>query len=110
VTVLSKQAKAIAAGIALLLVQVQVFVGQGGVDVLLSVTLGQWITVALGVLAGYGVVYNIPNAYPVEAAEFAPVAPALRPVSLEHAAPAPVVVNVAPATVVDPSDPHAPIV
>jgi hypothetical protein len=61
---LSKQAKAIAAGAALFLVQVQVFVGQGGVDTLRAVTLGQWITVALGVLAGYGVVYNVPNTYP----------------------------------------------
>jgi hypothetical protein len=103
---LSKQAKAIAAGIALFLVQVQVFVGQGGVDVLLGVTLGQWITVALGTLAGYGVVYNIPNAYPVaDVPVAAPVAP--------RAALAPVVVNVAnvpaDAPVVDAGDPHTPI-
>jgi hypothetical protein len=59
---LSAQAKAIASAVALLLVQVQVYVGQGGVDALLAVTLGQWISVAIAVLAGYGVVYNIPNA------------------------------------------------
>jgi hypothetical protein len=59
---LSAQAKAVATAAALFLVQVQVFIGQGGVDALTAVTLGQWITVVLGVLAGYGVVYNIPNA------------------------------------------------
>lgn len=60
-TTLSAQAKAIATGVALFLVQLQVFVGQGGVEALAAVTLGQWISVVLYVLAGYGVVYAVPN-------------------------------------------------
>lgn len=59
---LSKQAKAIASAVALALVQIQVYVGQGGTEALTKVSLGQWISVVLGVLAGYGVVYAIPNA------------------------------------------------
>lgn len=64
----SRQAKAVAAFVVTLLVQIQVYVGQGGTDALLSVTLGQWISIAILTFAAYGVVYSVPNVTAVQAA------------------------------------------
>ena len=61
---LSRQAKSIATAVAILLVQVQVYVGLGGIEALQAVTFGQWISVVVNTLASYGAVYSIPNADP----------------------------------------------
>ena len=60
-TSLSRQAKAVAAVLVTFLVQVQVYVGQGGVDELKAVTLGQWISVVVFTASAYGIVYSVPN-------------------------------------------------
>ena len=57
----SRQAKAIAAFLVTFLVQLQAYVGQGGVDTLQSVTVGQWISIAILTASAYGVVYAVPN-------------------------------------------------
>ena len=89
---LSAQAKAIATGIVALLLQIQVFVGQGGVAELQAVTLGQWITIAVGTLGSYGVVYAIPNT-PAPVAVPAPAVAPVVVVPTPAPAPAPTVID-----------------
>ena len=59
---LSRQAKAIAGGVLLLLIQLQWIIGQGGYDQLGQLTTVDWIAVAVNTLTGYVGVYAIPNA------------------------------------------------
>lgn len=61
-TALSRQAKAVAGGVLLLLIQLQWIIGQGGYDQLGQLTTVDWIAVAVNTLTGYLGVYAIPNA------------------------------------------------
>lgn len=58
----SPQAKAIVSALMVLLAQVIAFVGTGGWSVLVSLTLGNWLGIAMATLLAWGFTYNIPNA------------------------------------------------
>lgn len=58
---LSPQAKAIAAAVLTLLAQLGVVVGQGGLEEIQALTLGQWIQFVLQTATLYGVTYMVPN-------------------------------------------------
>lgn len=57
----SPQAKAIVSALMVLLAQVIAFVGTGGWSVLVTLTLGNWLGIAMATLLAWGFTYNIPN-------------------------------------------------
>lgn len=59
---LSPQAKAITAGVLVFLAQLQVVIGQGGIQEVAALTVGQWITIVLATATAYGFTYAVPNA------------------------------------------------
>lgn len=65
---LSRQAKAVAGAVLLLLIQLQWAIGQGGYDQLSQLNTVDWIAVAVNTLTGYLGIYAIPNAAPKSAA------------------------------------------
>jgi len=58
---LSAQSKAIIAAVLTLLAQLGVVVGQGGLEGIQAMTLGQWIQFVLQTATLYGVTYMVPN-------------------------------------------------
>ena len=57
----SPQAKAVVSALMVLLAQIIAFVGTGGWSVLVTLTLGNWLGIAMATLLAWGFTYNVPN-------------------------------------------------